>query len=510
MISSPSADSSPSSLTAHRKGQRIRFLGRGQFFEASKRMESTDAASLYTNGQGLVKLADGSGWVIIPHHQDLVSQYENDQGGSTDPHEIVAFEEVGDATIQKHSRTLNHLTPDRKNFRQNDHPVSWLRIIVPSGVKVLLPPAKFISHLNKQQSNTTPRAYTSPGEETISVKPSSSSQDSEVASVVSSSFFDSVWSRVTPTKKVTSTSSSATTVIAANKQFKQQQPSVPSSQPRNLVQPIFPIVPCGMVIPVEYSESAASDASERCFVRLFSNQGWIPRRVVGTTCAIEVDPPDVRFGSFWFRVQSKSGIVVRHGPSSQAPAITSDIHSFRFECGEFLRASEVITVFPKKNDLINESNANVECFARLYRKNQSLGADLSGQNTMSRCASIQFLTSPGEWVAVHNADELFLEECSTPPSVERKRDGWRCSAIQNVLIRSGPSFNADTTGIVIRADDEFLVSEKVRASGDRIVWFRLKNDEGWVHSDTENGDAVVHCHIADYSQIMVRNIINRP
>lgn len=77
MIGSSSADSSPSSLGINRKGQRIRFLARGQFFEASNRMESTDAASLYTNGQGLVKLADGSGWVIIPHHQDLVAQYED-------------------------------------------------------------------------------------------------------------------------------------------------------------------------------------------------------------------------------------------------------------------------------------------------------------------------------------------------------------------------------------------------------------------------------------------------
>ena len=77
MIGSSSADSSPSSAGMSRKSQRIRFLARGQFFEASNRMENTDAASLYTNGQGLIKLADGSGWVIIPHHQDLVTQYEN-------------------------------------------------------------------------------------------------------------------------------------------------------------------------------------------------------------------------------------------------------------------------------------------------------------------------------------------------------------------------------------------------------------------------------------------------
>jgi hypothetical protein len=65
-----------------------------------------------------------------------------------------------------------------------------------------------------------------------------------------------------------------------------------------------------MVVPVEHSDCAASNASETCFVRLYNSQGWVPLRVVGgTTCAIEVDAPDIRFGSFWFRVQSIDGIV---------------------------------------------------------------------------------------------------------------------------------------------------------------------------------------------------------
>jgi hypothetical protein len=151
----------------------------------------------------------------------------------------------------------------------------------------------------------------------------------------------------------------------------------------------------------------------------------------------------------------------------------------------------------------------VECFARLYRKNQSLGADASGRDMMSRYSSIQSLTLPGEWVMVHNSDELFLEECSTPPTVERNRECWRCSAIQNVQIRVGPSFRADITGKVICADQEFLVSEKVTA-GDKVTWYRLKNEEGWVHSITETGDPVVHCHMMEFSRKVVRQIINRP
>jgi hypothetical protein len=111
---------------------------------------------------------------------------------------------------------------------------------------------------------------------------------------------------------------------------------------------------------------------------------------------------------------------------------------------------------------------------------------------------------------VHDSDELYLEECSAPPSVERNRECWRCSAIQNINVRLGPSFRADLTGKVILAHEEFYVSEKVTASGDQVTWFRLKNNDGWVHSITESGDAAVHCHITEYSRKFVRQILNGP
>jgi hypothetical protein len=516
MIGSSSADSSPTSSGAHRKGQRIRFLARGQFFEASNRMESTDAASLYTNGQGLIKLADGSGWVIVPHHHDLVAQYENFRGGSVgvDPHEVIAFEELGDATVPRHVRASNrHTPPDRmhqvsKSLKRQERPTCWLRIINPNGVKVVLPPAEFVQRMNGQHSNVTPPKYPTIAEKAIKIKPSSSSLDSEVASAVSSSFFDSVWSRVTPTKIKNTISSSANTEIASNKHLTQQQVQSVNSASNSSQQFTVPVIACGMVVPVEHSDSAVSD-DERCFVRLFHGQGWIPLRLAGTICAVEVDSPEVRYGSFWFRIQSKYGLDVRHGPSAHAPYITSDCgHSFRFECGEFLRASEVLTVFRKESGPTDRPK--VECFAKLYRKNHGLNSDTTNQNMISQYTSLQSLTSPGEWVMVHNADELFLEECAAPPLVERKRDGWRCSAIQNVHIRFGPSFDAGRTTKVIRADEQFLVIEKVMAAGDGVVWFRLKNGEGWVHSVSENGDAMVHCHITDYmSRKIVRNIVNR-
>jgi hypothetical protein len=71
------AENSPT-LTAGRKrsAPTVRYLARGQFFEASQRMESTGSSSLYSNGQGLLKLADGSGWAIIPYEDELVAQFK--------------------------------------------------------------------------------------------------------------------------------------------------------------------------------------------------------------------------------------------------------------------------------------------------------------------------------------------------------------------------------------------------------------------------------------------------
>ncbi|KAL3793673.1 LOW QUALITY PROTEIN: hypothetical protein HJC23_010245 [Cyclotella cryptica] len=491
MIGSTSAEGSPSSIGGNRRSQRIRFLARGQFFEASQRMETTDAASLYTNGQGLIKLADGSGWVIIPHHNDLVAQYQNFRGVQLMP---MRFWHMKKSAMPQYTTMLT--PPDRTNLsstnvKQSDQSVIWLRVVAPNGIKVLLPPSEHANRTNNKTPDVTPPKYVPPGEKAIGIKPSSSSHESEVASAVGSSFFESVWNKVTPTKQ----KERHLQVIRQS-----LRPTIDPPQP-------YPVIPCGMVVPVEYSDSSGSDPTERRFVRLYNGQGWIPRRVGGTLFAVEVDSPEVRFGSFWFRVQSRSGIDVRHGPSSQAPFITSDCgHSFRFECGEFLRSSEVLTIFNRQSDSTDTSRA--ECFARLYRMNQNLGADAASKNMLSRYSSLQPLTFPGEWVMVHDSDELFLEECSAPPSVERNRECWRCSAIRNINIRLGPSFGADLTGKVILAHEEFYVTEKVTASGDQVTWFRLKNNEGWVHSITESGDPVVHCHVTEYSRKFVRQILN--
>jgi len=546
MSSAP--ESSPTTSTGTRKKYRnspprVRFLARGQIFEASQRMEVTGDSSLYTNGQGLIKLADGSGWAIVPHYEDLMGQFKSFYNNNGDQaafrmNEVAAVEEIGNAycsiPVVKHHHHAhpNRLTPPPKHENASSEQGSlkdivWLRISAPpNGIKVLLPPP----HQQQQQqqqhaadkndSHTTPPSkHHGDHHQAKMMNNPSTSHESEVASssVVSSSFFDSVWSRVTPTKesKGSSNHSSSsiqghhTDIAATKNSLKRRQ-----QQQR----PMLPVIPCGTVVPVERWDPSTS--SKKSFARLFNGQGWIPRCLGETLYAYEVDTPDIRVGSFWFRVKSTSGLDVRHGPSSNAPIIKSDNNddavSFRFECGEFLRASEVVTVFYKVGVVGGTSTATTaECFAKLYRRhNHHLSeSNDSGQTSslLGRYSSLQSLISPGEWVQVHdgnNNGELFLEECSTPPRIERNRDGGfqytvirSSSAAGGLNIHCGPSLQANIVGQLIMCEgEEVLVSEKVTTTANNNdgeqqesapSWLRLKSGRGWVSSVGKDGQAVM-------------------
>ena len=265
MISgSNSAENSPTQSIAGRKrnSPRVRFLARGQIFEASSRVEHSGDSSLYTNGQGLIKLADKSGWAIVPHQQDLLMQMKDYQKNNADAqisfeniNDIVAYEEIGNASIplvhQPSMHSQQRLTPPKQQQIQENaldrslKDIVWLRIASPpNGIKVLLPPSQ---EKQKQQQSTKE----SRGGTTNHVKVNlSASHDSEVASSVSNSFFDSVWSRVTPTKDK---EKDYHTGGLSRKTLRHQQQ-----------QPMIPVIPCGMVIPVESWDTSATSKVSLC------------------------------------------------------------------------------------------------------------------------------------------------------------------------------------------------------------------------------------------------------
>jgi hypothetical protein len=240
-------------------------------------------------------------------------------------------------------------------------------------------------------------------------------------------------------------------------------------------------------------------------VRLCGGQGWVPRTFHGSQYSIDIRDPDIRQGSFWFRVQAVDGMNVRTGPSKRSRPIKSrDDVCFRFECGEFLRASEILTIHGHADVEEKEDNGEPilrpsESFAKLYRNTNSK-KDTQHQVRQQQHHSVKnnFLplssyTSPGEWVHVHCNGNLYLEECVNPPTIKRDKDGWRYEVVleSGVKIRKGPSFSAEPTGSTLQCSASVLINEQVIADGETICWLRLKDGRGFINCVGEHGEVVV-------------------
>lgn len=258
------------------------------------------------------------------------------------------------------------------------------------------------------------------------------------------------------------------------------------------------------------------------FARLRGGQGWIPLSFLGERYSVVLEPPpEVRIGSFWYRVQAEGGIKVRRGPSRGARSIKTDDggEHFRFECGEFLRASEVCTIFGRDRGggggggtgadvapaegrdrgaaTAGGAKQSPECFAKLYRNSHIQTHRLSQARNGGTHRSLDSLACPGEWVQVYGNGRLYLEECINPPRIERHREGgWRYNSVSEagVRVRRGPSPLAEPVGKVLRAGESVLVNERVTGHGERATWLRLSDEGGWVHDTDGDGEVVMIAH----------------
>jgi len=437
---------------------RARKLPRGCVFEASKRMESTGA---FGEGDGLIKLSDNSGWAIVPRQVELDVQYKTSSGSLAKPKDgeaTLAFEEVGNAIV------------DDKN-----QPV-FMRVYSKGGISVSCPPS----------GSSTPddeTSITSPGSSVAGASAVSlgfghaPSQDSDMASSVGSSFIEAMFR--TPKKKDGDHSSLASSKDGAL-QFTKVAPTEKGV--------VSTVIPCGMYFQVDpwldanyFERSYPSTA----FARIRGGQGWIPRSVQGKAVVNEIQPPSVRFGSFWFQVSQREGIKVRKGPSRRAPSIRrEDGVYFRFECGEYLRASEVVTFY--RDDVVYES------FAKLYRnRHVRLQPGEDGVRTLPS------LTLQSEWVQISCSETTQLVECLVEPRIERQhRQGWRYNVVLDakIKVRSGPSFEADANQIILSGGETVLVNERVLVPGENVIWLRLRDGQGWVHNVGLDGEVLMIPH----------------
>lgn len=201
-------------------------------------------------------------------------------------------------------------------------------------------------------------------------------------------------------------------------------------------------------------------------------------------------------------------MTVRTGPSKRARPYKSRIQNgnasvggggtvhFRFECGEFLRASEILTIHGHADLEEKEDNGEVithpsESFAKLYRNKSIKGQQANVKKLDSQ--TLSSYTAPGEWVHVHCNGNLYLEECVNPPSIRRDHEGWRYEVVHEagVEILTGPSHQAKATGSTIQCQASVLVNEEVCGAGEIVTWLRLKDGRGFIHNIGDDGQIFV-------------------
>ena len=449
---------------------KTRLLPRGAVFEAATRVEATGA---YSQGAGLIKLSDNSGWAVVPRQSELDQQYRNFTGGAAGVKEgeaTRAYEEIGSAVLETNSSSNSNVSTS-DYFDSHRRNTTWLRVMARAGVVVCCPPPPAAPENDDATSPTSSRGSSALTGSNHGATNPFQSNESDIASSVGSGFLDAMFR--TPKKKDAA-------------EFSQEPaPSRPTNSDRL---PQSNTIPCGMLVEVDRwaDPPANGEAATRQFARLVGGQGWVPLTVAGgKPTTARSSRPESRFGSFWYRVQPSRGLRVRLGPSRRAPSIKSEdgVH-FRFECGEFLRASEIVTVF-------SDAGTPVESFAKLYR-NRHVRLHIGSDDFRSLAS----LTTQAEWVQVYSEDELFLEECATEPRIERHKQGWRYNVVpeDGVAVRKGPSFAAEKTGIILFGGESVVINERVTPAGDKITWLRMKDGQGWIHDVDDEGNDTMIAH----------------
>lgn len=180
---------------------KTRILPRGAVFEASKRMEASDA--LFDQGVGLIKLSDNSGWAIVPHPRDLEQQYRNFHGGASSVKEGEAlrggYEEVGNAVVFQSVQNENldqSVSHPRNQNGSGVNPGVFMRVVARQGATVVCapptPPVLQKSVSSSPVSSPASSAVTG-GTNADQLALGKSDSASDVASSVGSSFLDAMF-----------------------------------------------------------------------------------------------------------------------------------------------------------------------------------------------------------------------------------------------------------------------------------------------------------------------------
>jgi hypothetical protein len=238
LLNSKTTPSNPAVFDAVKKQ---RLLPKGVLFEACQRLEQSAS---FGEGAGLIKLADKSGWAIVPGREELEHQYRHYHIGLTHVKEgeaTRAYEEVGNAIIS------GDPTVDGTDC-------VWVRVVAKQGIPVECPPP-FIPLLddfvqpppNPSPPSSTGGSSTSGGGSNFGVL---SAGNSDVASSVGSAFLDAMFRTPKRGTRDTESSSRETLKRSHPPPFYATDPSNKSSDKA--------VLPCGMYFQINKWEDTVS------------------------------------------------------------------------------------------------------------------------------------------------------------------------------------------------------------------------------------------------------------
>ena len=320
---------------------------------------------------------------------------------------------------------LRHTTPSSSSNRSTNNDNSKLSVIFPTThqnnhhpknkhatnavpKKRILPQHAYFEALKKMGMNHGNGVIPLADHTGWAIVPNASSQHYQQVGVAYTT--DKVWVRILPSHGL---------------------PTISSHKPKKQK------LPCGMCVLVD-------EFTKDCqFVRLCDDGQWIPR-YLKHVLVLQLCQPNIQNGSYWFRVSAINGIDVKRGPSMDAPNI-----NVRFECGEFLRASQIVSF---------ES----ESYCKLYRNHNNSS-----------------IWVPSEWVPIHCAkDQKFLVSESIPPKIVRKSNKYEI--VKDTATSIGPSFKLPPLTL-LKTNTVVYISEIVIQNKDD-EWLRLKDGSGWIHN----------------------------
>jgi hypothetical protein len=213
----------------------------------------------FVEAMGLIKLADNTGWAIVPTREELLSQYASGKQMSQDNVDKNvsandAFEEIGNAFIRT-SRQTDNISASTKLSG------CWLRIVHRDGVTVSCSPLHF--RHNGYMDDTTTRG---PSPDALRMKDRDSDSHSSTGSLLGTKYLPVPGDKRSTTKTAEENRSSGKETTIASDRTALTAAFKNSAQHHIQRQIVQLKISCGMCAEVEPSHDSSLYKSKVCIL----------------------------------------------------------------------------------------------------------------------------------------------------------------------------------------------------------------------------------------------------